>query len=301
MRAAVVAVVVSMSVLPAAARGAPPVAGHNEEIHGPWSAAMEPFRVVGNIHYVGAKNIASYLITTPEGHILLDTGTKEMAPGVPRNIERLGFKLRDIKILLSGHAHFDHVGGHAAMKRATGARVMALGDDAAALASGTDRSPLGDEGWEPVAVDRVLKDGDTVTLGGTTLRAVWAPGHTPGCTVWTTRARERDRDYAVAFFACAGPNQSVQLVGNPKFPRLVEDTLRGLARLRQLKPDIYLWMHPEEQFAGQVERIKAGVVPHPLYQPKGWTSLLDELEADVRKRVEVERGSAVGTRSPVGK
>jgi metallo-beta-lactamase class B len=293
MRGFAVAVVI-MSVLPAFARSSPPATGPNPEIHGPWSAPAEPFRIVGNIHYVGARNIASYLLTTPEGHVLIDTGTKEMEPVVRRNIEKLGFKLRDIKILLSGHAHFDHVQGHAAMKRATGARVMALGDDATALSSGTDRSPLGDEGWEPVPVDRVLKDGDTVTLGGTTLRANWVPGHTPGCTVWTTQARERERNYAVAFFACAGPNKDVKLVGNPKFPHLVEDTLRGFARLRQLKPDIYLLMHPEEQFAGKVERIKAGVNPHPLYDPKGWITMLDELDADFRKRVDQARPSKPG-------
>src|SRR5262245_16707688 len=111
--------------------------------HGPMSEAVEPFRIIGNIHYVGARNIASYLITTPEGHIMIDTGTKEMHTVIRGNVEKLGFKLQDVKILLSGHAHFDHVQGHAAMKKATGARVMAIGEDAAALAAGTDRSPLG--------------------------------------------------------------------------------------------------------------------------------------------------------------
>src|SRR5215470_20436295 len=149
------------------------------------SEAIEPFHIVGNIYYVGARNIASYLITTPEGHIMIDTGTKEMHEVIRANIEKLGFKLQDVKILLSGHAHFDHVQGHAAMKKATGAKVMAIREDAAALAAGTDMSPLGDEGWEPLAVERVLKDGETVTMGGTTLRAVWTPGHTPGCTTWT--------------------------------------------------------------------------------------------------------------------
>src|SRR2546427_9406020 len=180
--------------------------------HGQMSEAVEPFHIVGNIYYVGARNIASYLITTPEGHIMIDTGTKEMHEVIRANVAKLGFKLQDIKILLSGHAHFDHVQGHAAMKRATGARVMAIGEDAAALASGSDRSPLGDEGWEPVQVDRVLKDGDTVTQGGTTLRAVWAPGHTPGCTVWTTTVQEAGKPFSVAFYACGGPNGGVKLV-----------------------------------------------------------------------------------------
>src|SRR5262249_35109790 len=167
--------------------------------HGQMSQPVEPFRIVGNIYYVGARNIASYLITTPEGHIMIDTGTKEMHQVIRTNVGKLGFKLQDVKILLSGHAHFDHVQGHAAMKKATGARVMAIGEDAAALSAGMDKSPLGDEGWEPVVVDRVLKDGDTVTLGGTTLRAVWTPGHTPGCTTWTTSAQEKGKTYSIVF------------------------------------------------------------------------------------------------------
>ena len=166
------------------------------QFHGPYSQPEEPFRLIGNIYYVGAKNIASYLITTPQGHILVDTGTTEMTPVITASVQALGFKLRDIKIMLSSHAHFDHVGGHAAMKKATGAQVMAMRLDAEALEAGMDKSPLGDEGWPPVKVDRVLADGDTVTLGGATLRAVWAPGHTPGCTVWTTPVQEAGKTYS---------------------------------------------------------------------------------------------------------
>ena len=261
------------------ARAAPPAsADMHATIHGAWSAPVEPFRVVGNIYYVGARNIASYLLVTPAGHILVDTGTKEMEPLVRRNIEKLGFKLRDIKILLCGHAHYDHVEGHAAMKRATGARVMALGDDAIALATGRDRSPLADaERWDPVTVDRTLADGDTVTLGGTTLRAVWAPGHTPGCTVWTTRVEENARPLSIAFFACAGPNSDVKLVGNPKFPRLVDETRAGLRRLRALSPDLYLVMHPD-------------ATQRPITQTD-WTKMLDELDADITRRVQAEEAA----------
>ena len=231
--------------------------------HGRQSEAVEPFRIVGNIYYVGARNIASYLITTPEGHIMIDTGTKEMHDVIRTNVEKLGFKLQDIKILLSGHAHFDHVQGHAAMKRLTGAKVMAIGEDARALEAGADLSPLGDEGWEPVKVDRVLKDGDTVMLGGTTLRAVLTPGHTPGCTTWTTGVEEKRRPYSVVFQACGG------------------------------KPDIYLPMHPETYFAGKVERIKAGETPHPLFDPDAYTKLISETEANFQKRVQEERAKAI--------
>ena len=284
-----VALVLAMSSVLVSAQTSPLSPEQRAQFHGLYSEPADPFRIVGNIYYVGARNIASYLITTPDGHIMIDTGTREMHSVIRANVEKLGFKLADVKILLSGHAHFDHVQGHAAMKKATGARVMAIGEDAAALASGTDKSPLGDEGWEPVQVDRVLKDGDTVTLGGTTLRAVWAPGHTPGCTTWTTTVQEKGRPYSVAFYACGGPNGGVKLIGNSKFPHLVEETLRSFRRLKELKPDIYLTMHPQNLFAGKVERIKAGETPHPLFDPAGWTKMLADVEANFLKRVQEER------------
>jgi metallo-beta-lactamase class B len=259
------------------------------QFHGRYSEPVEPFRIIGNIYYVGARNIASYLITTQQGHIMIDTGTKEMHSVIRTNVEKLGFKLQDVKILLSGHAHFDHVQGHAAMKKATGARVMAIGEDAAALAAGTDKSPLGDEGWEPVAVDRVLKDGDTVTLGGTTLRAVWTPGHTPGCTTWTTKVQDKGKPYSIVFQACGGPNAGVKLTGNTKFPTLIEDTQRSFRVQKTLNPDIYLPMHPESYFEGKVERIKAGATPHPLLDPGAYTKLIADTEANFQKRIQEER------------
>lgn len=271
---------------------APAFAHIGSELHGAASEPVAPFAVVGNLYYVGARNIASYLFTTPQGHILLDTGTREMAPVVQRNIEQLGFRLADVKIMLSGHAHFDHVQAHAAIQRATGAQVFALGDDAVALERGQDRSPLGAEGWEPVHVDRVLRDLDTVSLGGTTLTAHWAPGHTPGCTIWTANIAERDRTYAVAFYACAGPNTDVQLIHNPAFPNLAADSLATFHRLHDRHPDIVLMMHPEEQFADKLDRLRAGARPHPLYDPDAWPKLLDEGEANLRARIRREQVAA---------
>jgi metallo-beta-lactamase class B len=261
------------------------------QFHGPYSQPEQAFRLVGNIYYVGAKNIASYLITTPQGHILVDTGTTEMTPVITANVEKLGFKLRDIKIMLSSHAHFDHIGGHAAMKKLTGARVMAIKQDAEALEAGKDLSPLGDEGWAPVKVDRVLKDGDTVSLGGTTLRAIWAPGHTPGCTVWTTNVADGGRSYSVAIFGCGGPNGGVKLVGNQKFPTLVEDTMATFRKLKMLKPDIYVSGHPQMLFAGKIDRMKTGERPHPLLDPgsQAWAKMLDDAQAAFEKRVAAER------------
>jgi len=294
MRNALLPIVITSGLLSAQTSPLTPEA--RARFHGEMSQAVEPFRIIGNIYYVGARNIASYLITTPQGHIMIDTGTREMHQVIRANVEKLGFKLPDVKILLSGHAHFDHVQGHAAMKKATGAAVMAIGEDAAALAAGTDKSPLGDEGWEPVAVDRVLKDGDTVTLGGTTLRAVWTPGHTPGCTTWTTSAQEKQKTYAIVFQACGAPNAGVKLTGNTLFPMLVQDTLRSFEIQKKLKADIYLPMHPEELFAGKVERIKAGATPHPLLNPDAYAKLIADTEANFKKRVEEERGKTSNVR-----
>lgn len=264
-------ILVALALLLAETARAQTVADMRSTIHGQWSAPVPPRRLIGNLYYVGARTIASYLITTPAGHILIDTGTREMIPVVRASIAKLGFQLRDIKILLSGHAHYDHVQGHAAMKAATQAKVMALGDDARALESGRDLSPLGSEGWDAVKVDRVLGDGDTVTLGGTTLRATWARGHTPGCTVWSMRVEDQKTPHTVAFMACLGPNREVQLVGNARFPNLLEDTRSGLRRLRELHPDIVLLMHPEG-------------TPEARVDPSAWPRLLDEVEADLRER-----------------
>ena len=279
-------------VLPA--QTSPLTAEQRAQFHGPYSQPEEAFRLIGNIYYVGAKNIASYLVTTPQGHILIDTGTTEMTPVITANIEKLGFKVRDIKIMLSSHAHFDHIGGHAAMKKLTGARVMAIRQDAEALEAGKDLSPLGDEGWAPVKVDRVLKDGDTVTLGGATLRAIWAPGHTPGCTVWTTSVPDGGRSYAVAIFGCGGPNGGVKLAGNQRFPTLVDDTMATFRKLKMLKPDIYVSGHPQMLFAGKIDRMKAGERPHPLLDPQSqaWAKMLDEAEANFTKRVQAEHAQS---------
>ena len=164
------------------------VYGQTDPLRGDGSRAVEPFRIIGNIYYVGGEGISSHLIVTPAGLILLDTGTLQMLPGLRASIQKLGRKLTDVKIILSSHAHWDHVEGHAAMQDLTGANVMAVGEDAAAIAAGVDNSALGAEGWKPTKVDRVLKDGDTVALGGVTMTAHLTPGHTKG---WYRPGRRR--------------------------------------------------------------------------------------------------------------
>lgn len=261
-----------------------------QQFRGPYSAPVEPFRIVGNIYYVGGANISSYLITTPQGHILIDTGMKEMHEVIRNSVGKLGFKTSDIKVMLSSHAHFDHIEGHAAMKKLTGAQVMAMAGDAEALESGKDNSALGAIGWEPVKVDRVLKHGDTVSLGGTTLRAVHSPGHTQGATTWITTVEDKGRQYTIAFLGGTTPNGGVPLFSNPRHKAVIEDTQRTFTRLKAEKvPDIYLVGHPQAMFAGKVERIKAGETPHPLLNGAAWTKQIADAEANFQKRVAEER------------
>ena len=292
----IVAALAMASAIASAQQRAQPVQFSQEwyqQFRGPYSEAVEPFRIIGNIHYVGGANIASYLITTPQGHILVDTGMTTMHNVIKNSVAKLGFKTSDIKIMLSSHAHFDHIEGHAAMKKLTGAQVMAMVGDAEALESGKDNSALGAMGWEPVKVDRVLKHGDTVSLGGTTLRAVHAPGHTQGATTWVTAVEDKGKQYTVAILGGTTPNEGVPLFDNPRHKTVVEDTQRTFRTLKSEKvPDIYLVGHPQAMFAGKVDRIKAGEMPHPLLNSEAWTKQITDGEANFQKRVATEKAKA---------
>jgi len=261
------------------------------QFSGAYSRPVEPFRIVGNIYYVGAENIASYLIATPQGHILIDSGTTEMHDAIIGGVEQLGYKVSDIRILLASHAHFDHIEGHALMQRRTGAQVVAMAGDAEALESGHDGSALGAIGWEPVAVARRLKDGDTVTLGGATLRAIHAPGHTRGATIWMTTVEDAGRRYTVAFFTTTTPNPGVSLFDNPRHKNVIDDTRSTFRKLKaEREPDIVLVGHPQAMFAGTIEPMRKGVRPHPLLNgADAWTRQLAMSEADFERRVAREQ------------
>jgi len=254
-----------------------------DRFHGQDSEPVEPFRVIGNIYYVGAKGLSSYLITTPAGHILHDTGTDEMHDVIRANVEKLGFEVQDIKFMVSSHAHFDHMQGHAAMKRATGAQIVALGGDAVAIESGQDNSALGDEGWEPVEVDRVVEDGETLTLGGTTLRAVWTGGHTQGATMWMTKVQEGDQTYSVAFRGGEIPNAGVPLVDNPRHPTVVEDTQRTLHLLKELEPpDLFLHNHPQDPPHELNPDLPVNPTCASCLDAEGWRAMVASAEARFR-------------------
>ena len=240
---------------------------------------FDPVRIVGNIYYVGTRGLSSFLIVTPEGGVLIDSGEAESVPFIRANVEKLGFRTSSIRILLAGHAHFDHVGGHAAMKRLTGARVMVMSADREALESGVDRSALGGSGWAPVPVDRVLKDGDTVSLGGTALTAHLTPGHTQGCTTWTTEVSQDGRRYRVAIVCSVTINEGVHLVGNTRVPAIAQQYADAFRVLRELKPDVFVAEHGSvfalDEKAG---RARSSAQPNPFVDPDGYRRFVDRSE-----------------------
>ena len=265
-----------------AAEGQEPLQGSN--------GAVEPFRVIGNIYYVG-NQYGSYLITTPDGHILHDTGSADMHELIISNVEKLGFSVGDIQIMISSHAHWDHIEGHAAMKRVTGAQVVALGGDAVALRSGKNNSALDSRDWEPVTVDRVIEDGDTVTLGGVTLRALWTGGHTQGATMWMTTVQEGGSTYSVAFRGGEVPNAGAPLFNNPRHPTVVADTQRTLRRLKELEPpDLFLHNHPQDPAPELDSALPVDPRCVTCFDAEGWSSYVARAEAGFDARLREEEG-----------
>jgi len=234
-----------------------------------WNQPVEPFRIAESLYYVGASDIASYLITTSEGHILIDGGFVETAPQIEANISKLGFKVEEVKILLNSHAHFDHAGGLAALKARSGAKLFASAPDATLLESGGKGDfRFGDEGqFPPVVVDRRLADGEAVTLGGATLTARLTPGHTRGATTWTFKAGSFD-----VVVVSSASILDYRFVGKESYPGIAADFERTFAVLEALPVQIFLAPHGGFfDLAGKRERAASGMgLRNPWVDPAGY-------------------------------
>ena len=260
-----------------------------------WAEPREPFHVVGNVYSVGSAEVTSFLIATPKGHVLIDAGFAESAPQIVRNIDKLGFKLEDVKALVISHAHFDHVGGLAELKRRTGAQIVASRADAEAMARGGKDDPqFGDSiPFTRVYADRIVQEGGVVRVGPTELVAHVTPGHTQGCTTWTTVQREEDnaQPLHVVFNCSLSVPDEYRLIGNPRYPRAVEDYERSFRALRALPCDVLLG--PHASFFQQDER-RARIVDgasNPFVDPAACTAYLDRAEQAFRAHLEKERAS----------
>ena len=246
---------------------------------------VKPYRVIANIYYVGASDVSSFLITTPDGHILLDSGFIETVPQIKQNLAQLGFRLEDIKILLNSHAHYDHAGGFAELKRLTGAKLMTSEGDIPLLAAGGKGDPnFGDRfSFEPVKPDRVLRDGDKVELGGVTMVARMTPGHTKGCTSWTMKIKDGEKQYDVVFVGSTSA-PGYKLVNNAGYPGIVADYEKTFRLLKSLPCDVFLAAHG--QFYNMLEKAKLaeqGKTPNPFIDPEGYRRYLDASEKSFRK------------------
>src|SRR5262245_47653980 len=244
-----------------------------------WNATTEPFRIIDNVYYVGTDGLASYLITSPQGHILVDTVMPESTSQIKASIEKLGFKVTDIKYLLNTHAHIDHTGGLAEMKQASGAQMVA-GDADKPLLEGGYYPGAKEETllqFPPVKVDRTVREGDTVAIGDVTLTARATPGHSPGCTSWEFKVKDGDATRSVLIF-CSGTVALNRLVGNPTYPGIVEDYRKTFARARDVKVDVLLAPHPE-MYKMQEKRAKlSDGAPNPFVNPGEFNAYAATLE-----------------------
>jgi metallo-beta-lactamase class B len=251
-----------------------------------WSEPFPPHRAIANVYYVGTRGLASYLVTTPKGHILINSSLESSVPLIRASVEKLGFHFNDVKILLISHAHWDHCAGSFAVKELTGAKYMVMDADVPVIESGgkTDfqygNSPA--SAYKPMKVDRVLHNGDEVKLGDTTLTAHLTPGHTKGCTTWTLKAVDGGKPYNVVIVGSPNVNAGYKLVGNKAYPGIAKDYERTFRVLKSLACDVFLGAHGS--YYGLDEkypRLQAGKT-NPFIDPAGYQAYVADREAAFR-------------------
>ncbi len=258
-----------------------------------WTKPFPPFRILGNIYWVGTYDLSTYLITTPQGNILINTGLPQTVPLIKAGVEQLGFKMSDTKFLLATHGHFDHVAGMAELKKMTGAKMVMSEQDAELLESGGKADfRFGDSPearFTPVTVDRKLKDGDTVSLGGTVITAHHHPGHTKGATSFTLEVREGGKNYRVGIVNMGSINPGVKVTGMPKYPGIMQDYARTFHDQKEMKIDVWLASHAA-QFKLH-EKYKPGDAYNPdrFVDPKGFREAVDKLEQTYQDQLKKEK------------
>jgi len=261
-----------------------------------WTNEFPPYRIIGNIYYVGSQGLASYLITTPQGNILINSNLEKSVPMIKESVEKLGFRFRDTKILLISHAHFDHCAGSAAIKELTGAKYMVMDADAPEIeAGGVGNFQYGDvltSHYQPTKVDRVLHDGSEVRLGGAVLVAHLTPGHTKGTTTWTMKAKEGDKTYNVVIVGSPNVNAGYKLVNNPLYPNIAQDYEKMFRVLNSLPIDVFLGAHGNYYgMEAKYAKMKEGG-PNPFIDPDGYKSYITEREQAFRAELAKQMAAA---------
>jgi metallo-beta-lactamase class B len=255
-----------------------------------WTNPFPPYRIIGNIYYVGSQGLGVYLITTPQGNILINSNLEKSVPMIRESVEKLGFRFSDTKILLISHAHWDHCAGSAAVKELTGAKYMVMDADVPAIEDGGKLnfgrdSKFSDSGvsqYQPAKVDRVLHDGDQVKLGDTVLTAQLTPGHTKGTTTWTMKVADGGKTYNVVIVGSPNVNPGYKLVNNTLYPQIASDYERMFRVLKSLPCDVFLGAHGDYYgMEAKYARMKQGG-PNPFIDPEGYKSYITEREQTFR-------------------
>lgn len=256
-----------------------------------WHEAWPAHRIAGNLYYVGTRGLASYLVTTPDGHILINSSLEDSVPIIRANVAKLGFKFNDVKILLISHAHWDHDAGSAAVKELTAAKYMVMEQDVAVVESGGKADfhygNVPSSLYKPAKVDRVLRDGDKVSLGGAELTAHLTAGHTKGCTTWTMKVRDGGKTYEVVILGSLSVNQGFRLVGNTAYPSIADDYERSFAVLKGLHCDIFLGAHGD--YYGMEKKVAMPGGPARFVDPEGYKRYIEGREAAFRRELERQK------------
>jgi len=255
-----------------------------------WNKPFPPYKIAGNLYYVGTNEMASFLITTPQGHILINPNFEQSVPLILDSVRKLGFKPTDVKILTISHAHDDHMAGLADLQKATGAKVYIMDGDVPVVEGGGkgDFRFEGEMVYKPTKVDHILHDREEVKLGGTTLVAHLTPGHTKGCTTWTMKVDGKD----VLILGSVSINPGVKVSGMPKFPGITEAYAQSFRVLKALSCDIFLASHASlYDMAAKYERLKKGD-KDAFVDPKMYRDVIERFETTYQKQLAAERAAA---------
>ena len=255
-----------------------------------------PHHVVANVYFVGSKGQANYLITTPAGNILVNSGLEANVPMIKQSIEKLGFKYSDTKILVISHAHFDHDAGSAQIIKDTGAKYEVMDADVPTVESGGKKdffyANVAEDLYPPARVDRVLHDGDTVSLGGTVMTAHKTPGHTRGCTTWTLKVKDGGKMLDVVIVGSPNVNPGYVLVGNKLYPQIAQDYEQTFRVLKSLPVDVFLGAHGDYYgMEAKYPKLKAGGA-NPFIDPPGYKAYIANREAAFRKELAKQKAGA---------
>jgi metallo-beta-lactamase class B len=264
-----------------------------------WTVPIPAYQVTGNLYYVGSMGLASYLITTPEGHILINSNMEANVPMIRTSVESLGFRFSDIKILLISHAHYDHCGGSALLKRLTGAKYMVMQEDVDVVESGgkTDFHYANDPQFmfPPTKVDQVLRDGEQVKLGGATVTARLTPGHTKGCTTWTMRVNDGSKQRDVVIVGSPNVNPGYKLIGNTAYPRITEDFEKTFRVLKSLPVDYFLGAHGSYFDMQRKWGLSMAGKQGTFIDPEGYKNFVADREQAFRKELKKQKAAVTAS------